>query len=113
MRFIRKRNNEWVEVLVNYLGRKCTYCGSTKGLHIHHIIPLYLGGKNELGNLEVVCWEHHKDLHRQISSIFKRKYPKRGSICVCCNSEAEYVSGKNDKNGIMYYCYICNRLFTQ
>ncbi len=65
-------SRDWYEVLLNYFGKKCNYCGSIKDLHIHHIIPLSKGGKNEISNLEVVCRKCHLDLHKQIEKIFPR-----------------------------------------
>jgi transposase len=40
----------------------CRICGSTKTLHVHHIIPRRLGGKNELSNLITLCAACHERL---------------------------------------------------
>lgn len=34
---------------------KCKYCGSTNKLEIDHIIPLAMGGSNDLDNLQILC----------------------------------------------------------
>lgn len=47
-------NNMRVKVLVRD-GFKCAKCGSKKTLEIHHIIPKYNGGRNELFNLVTLC----------------------------------------------------------
>ena len=34
-----------------------------KGMHIHHIVPRYLGGTDDLDNLQLVTPEEHYDIH--------------------------------------------------
>lgn len=71
---MRKRDSkDWGDVIINYLGKRCIYCGSNEELHIHHIIPLSLGGANVLANLELVCWPCHKKLHKQLRKVFPIK----------------------------------------
>lgn len=36
--------------------KKCQKCGSTYGLEVNHIIPYALGGKTELSNLNLLCF---------------------------------------------------------
>lgn len=33
----------------------CSWCGTTADLTVDHIVPLVLGGTNELDNLRVLC----------------------------------------------------------
>lgn len=42
---------------------RCGNCGSTEELHVHHIVPLSLGGTNEMGNLRTLCKSCHQRLH--------------------------------------------------
>jgi len=42
---------------------RCGNCGSEVDLLVHHIIPLSLGGSNELGNLRTLCRSCHARLH--------------------------------------------------
>lgn len=42
---------------------QCGNCGSSENLHVHHIVPLSLGGTNELGNLRTLCKSCHERLH--------------------------------------------------
>ncbi|MDQ3996526.1 MAG: HNH endonuclease [Gemmatimonadota bacterium] len=42
----------------------CVRCGASKGLQIHHRIPLARGGRNVLDNLELVCRPCHGRAHR-------------------------------------------------
>lgn len=37
-------------------GYHCCCCGITRGLTLDHIIPLSLGGKTVLGNLQFLCF---------------------------------------------------------
>ena len=41
----------------------CVNCGSTDNLHLHHIVPLALGGTNNLGNVSIVCGKCHGKIH--------------------------------------------------
>lgn len=36
-------------------GKKCLCCGSSKRLQVDHIAPSYIGGGNELNNLQTLC----------------------------------------------------------
>ena len=51
-------------------GRQCSYhdhkgqrCDSRRFLEIHHREPVSQGGGNELGNLQLLCSNHHKMCH--------------------------------------------------
>lgn len=51
--------------------RRCTHvyndgsrCECTRWLDVHHIVPVSLGGKNELSNLATLCRAHHQMQHR-------------------------------------------------
>ena len=45
------------------LSRVCERCGSKDELEVHHIIPLKLGGSNELSNLRTLCMPCHGSEH--------------------------------------------------
>lgn len=36
-------------------GRACVRCGTTERLTIDHVVPIALGGDNDLSNLQVLC----------------------------------------------------------
>jgi 5-methylcytosine-specific restriction endonuclease McrA len=42
---------------------KCTKCGATEDLHVHHIIPITHGGGHEMDNLKTLCGPCHKSAH--------------------------------------------------
>ena len=56
------RQNKFKQVLKrdNF---KCVICGQHSSLHIHHIMPFALGGKNTLENLVTLCANCHKAVH--------------------------------------------------
>lgn len=43
--------------------RVCERCGEGKSVEVHHIIPLKLGGSNELSNLRTLCTDCHASEH--------------------------------------------------
>jgi len=54
---------------------KCQNCGN-EGEHLHHIVPLVVGGTNNLSNLAVLCAECHGKVHgnkRLLSKELQRK----------------------------------------
>jgi len=64
------RTNELRELVIAYLGGRCNYCEATKHLEIHHTIPLYAGGRNDMGNVELACNSCHKKLHAQLIKMY-------------------------------------------
>lgn len=57
---------DWDIIRIQVLMRddyRCGNCGSTKNLHVHHIVPLSRGGTNQLSNLRTICEECHKKIH--------------------------------------------------
>jgi|SRR3989344_8957514 len=46
--------------LANY---KCMYCGFDTVIDIHHIVPYSKSKDNSIGNLAVLCPNHHKMIH--------------------------------------------------
>jgi hypothetical protein len=45
------------------MAQSCCNCDSTDDLHVHHIVPLALGGTNKITNLAVVCGSCHARAH--------------------------------------------------
>lgn len=59
----------------------CANCEATDGLHIHHIVPLALGGRNRLSNLTRLCTECHSKAHGgMVALIEKSAETKRSNI---------------------------------
>lgn len=58
--------DNWSEIRQEVLERdeyRCGNCGSTDNLHVHHIVPLSLGGSNLPSNLRTLCKSCHQRLH--------------------------------------------------
>jgi len=39
-----------------YYGRQCLVCGTRRSLVLDHVTPLFLGGRHDPDNLQVLCW---------------------------------------------------------
>jgi len=54
-------------VIFKYYNYTCQNCGRyAKGeLHLHHLIPIKMGGGNGWDNLAPVCRDCHKRIHRK------------------------------------------------
>ena len=51
----------------------CFHCGANPGLcQIHHIEPVWLGGRTEINNLVPLCWGCHNLIHEHRWWILKR-----------------------------------------
>ena len=42
---------------------RCTQCGATSDLEVHHIVPRAEGGTNDPDNLVTLCANCHSDSH--------------------------------------------------
>jgi 5-methylcytosine-specific restriction endonuclease McrA len=42
-----------------YVAPECAWCGGTKGLAVHHIVPQHLGGTDDPSNLITLCFRDH------------------------------------------------------
>ena len=65
-------------------GLCCAFPGCTvaTGLEVDHIVPLCLGGRENDGNLQLLCYEHHKAktrlnvrMHAKAKRIIKKSDP--------------------------------------
>ena len=70
--FLPGHHKAWIlrDLVIDYLGGLCIYCGSNKHLHLHHSLPIYAGGTNTMGNLELVCGSCHRNLHIQLRKLY-------------------------------------------
>lgn len=50
-------------------------CGGA--MHIHHVVPVWKGGSDEIGNLALVCEVHHVRIHRLIHPMPRARAPRR------------------------------------
>jgi hypothetical protein len=49
--------------LLHLSGGKCEKCESSDNIHAHHIIPMSVGGKDELSNVVLLCANCHHKVH--------------------------------------------------
>jgi len=64
MEDLHEQMDSWWAVRKKVLARckdKCTLCGSTDELEIHHIVSVRDGGTPELKNLTAVCFKCHRE----------------------------------------------------
>lgn len=52
------------QLAFEYHGRACQACGKKKNLHVHHLDYSNLG-KEEMGDLRILCKKCHADLHKK------------------------------------------------
>lgn len=74
---------EYKKYLKAVKGCKCLFCGATKGIEYHHIVPLSQGGDNRLNNIVPLCTACHIKAHgkKAISGkTYSRKGRKRSKI---------------------------------
>lgn len=49
--------------IIEHCGDRCSNCGSETGIEYHHIVPLAVGGTNNLSNFVALCYKCHKVAH--------------------------------------------------
>lgn len=69
--FIEERNPSWPQVratVIHLRGTTCSDCGTVaRKVHVHHIKPVSLGGRNTLDNLVVLCESCHAKAHGRVA----------------------------------------------
>lgn len=62
------RQSGWPRVRAEMIrdNPRCTRCGCTSHLNVHHKVPLSRGGTNEKSNLIVLCPNHHAEAHWEL-----------------------------------------------
>lgn len=80
------------------LDKVCCNCGSTENVEFHHIVPLKLGGTNNLSNIVVLCNRCHKAAHngRHIRDYCNKKISGRPHNAKTEELDAallDYISG--------------------
>jgi hypothetical protein len=79
---------------------KCVYCGS-QAAHMHHIIPLSVGGDNRDSNLIPLCLECHGKIHNK---RYNNKWKELQKIGIeKAKAEGRYRGGTKKKIDINKY----------
>lgn len=70
----RKGKPTW-EYRLRRQAKICNHCKQEKKLTLDHILPLSLGGKHTLSNVQMLCWDCHKikDATKPKGLISRRK----------------------------------------
>ena len=84
------RKKDSLEKIEAWYGKKCANCGSEEDVEYHHIVPLYVGGTNEITNMVPLCRSCHYAVHhgvrldcselKHISGGRKRKAPSEEAV---------------------------------
>ena len=54
---------------------RCTVCGATRSLEVHHIVPRADGGSNDPSNLVTLCADCHGTAHDRPEPDLERTDP--------------------------------------
>ena len=95
-RFHREIDEEVRKLLYQALGSMCKICDETINLEIDHIIPMCLGGKNILSNVQLLCSKCHKYKNRLDGS--RRKFSMYHCRCISCKTD-KVLKGIKSKKG--------------
>jgi hypothetical protein len=71
----RKTSKNTRQLVLQRDGHRCTVCGKTSSLHVHHIMYRALGGTDDLQNLTTLCGECHCKAHegQPVSRIMRKR----------------------------------------
>lgn len=88
--------------LKDKLGTVCCNCGSNLDVEYHHVVPLALGGTNNIGNIVPLCHVCHQIAHgslniRVIKRAEKTGRPKMLPVSNYLEILEEYKTGKIGK----------------
>ena len=70
-------SNKFRSKIKELLGGVCVNCESSINIQYHHIVPLSLGGTNNIKNIVPLCEECHSKIHNQ-KNIHWRQLQKEG-----------------------------------
>lgn len=60
------KTKEWIELCEKY-DNKCVKCGERKKLTVDHVIPVSLGGRNDISNIQPLCAKCNREKHATIA----------------------------------------------
>jgi len=72
-----RNRHQWKNARKEALNRdshSCVWCGDGNSLHVHYIIPVFTGGdKYRLSNLQTLCEDCHKKVHKWIDGWYAHR----------------------------------------
>lgn len=89
-RYVSKKNRA---LLLEKAKNQCEYCGDKENLEVDHIIPVSIGGSNEIENLQILCRKCNRTKRTKLSehvavSVRSKLLQQRGD-CRSRETEAE------------------------
>jgi len=66
---VGQKNKSRYKNIYDLYGGKCVVCGFDEIVEVHHIIPRYLGGGDQLSNIVILCPNHHSLADRGMIKI--------------------------------------------
>ena len=115
------------DTILKKYGYKCSICGKTNNLQMHHKIPIKDGGTNDLFNLIPLCIDCHEKIHKfkieddnydstwnDIKDAIYKKYGYKCSICGKTNNLQIHHKipikdgGTNDLFNLIPLCKDCH-----
>lgn len=75
----RNLDRRYIKDVREKAGNVCANCGATENIEYHHIVPLFVGGKEIDSNIVPLCHRCHKAAHhgRNIQNYAKATNPGR------------------------------------
>ena len=64
----RQFETEYERLFMAVNRTKCGNCRTESNLHLHHVVPISLGGTNNIENLSILCKDCHSKAHK--GSVF-------------------------------------------
>lgn len=89
---------------------QCVECGSSRNLHVHHIVSIRKGGNHTLSNLKTLCVKCHSN-QKGHGGLYEMHKVREGMQEVRERwSDIKYIRNFTEHKAMKSYtCYICNR----
>lgn len=90
----------------NKVGKNCCNCGASENIEYHHIVPLFLGGKDVITNIVPLCHQCHKAAHcgRHVSHYAISSNGGRKTKAIGDKAETVFEAYLNGKVGNRKAC---------
>lgn len=68
---IRSEQTELKKVIITE-DSECAWCGNKENLELHHLLPVCIGGDNDMRNLMILCHECHQEATNYFMSLLRQ-----------------------------------------
>jgi len=79
IKYVQKNRSDGIKKAIRHRDKCCQKCGCSKGLEVHHILPLCYGGIENLYNCILLCHKCHKFAPNE-PFLFMKYIKKYGTI---------------------------------